>query len=144
MAQTLRQEITFSAPPGMLFGIYMASKAHAEATGAKASISHRAGGTFMAHAGHIRGRNLAIVRDRLIVQTWRGSNWKEDDLDSILVLRFSKAGTGGRVSMVHVNVPDAHAKSINRGWHQYYWKPWKAYLKTRALPASRRAGRATR
>ncbi|PWU23031.1 MAG: hypothetical protein C5B48_09335 [Candidatus Rokuibacteriota bacterium] len=144
MAQTIRQEIAFSAPPGVLFGIYMASKAHAAATGAKASISRRVGGKFMAHAGHIRGRNLAIVRDRLIVQTWRGSNWKKDELDSILVLRFSKAGAGGHLSMVHVNVPDAHAKSINSGWHQYYWKPWKAYLKTRALQASRRPGRASR
>lgn len=86
----------------------------------------------MAHAGRLRGRNLAIVPKRLIVQSGRGSNWKKPDLDSILVLVFSKIRGGGRISMVHVNVPDAHAASISRGWGQYYWKPWRAYLRKEA------------
>jgi activator of HSP90 ATPase len=63
------------------------------------------------------------------VQSWRASNWRKRDLDSILVLVFSKVRGGSRVAMVHMNVPDAHAASINRGWNEYYWKPWKAYLR---------------
>ena len=102
------------------------------ATGAKAVMSRAVGAKFMAHAGHLRGRNLAIVSKRLIVQSWRGSNWKKRDLDSILVLVFSRVRGGGRISLVQVNVPDAHASSINRGWLQYYWKPWKAHLRRKS------------
>jgi hypothetical protein len=70
-----------------------------EATDAKAVMSRRVGGTFSAHAGHLRGRNLAIVPKRLIVQSWRGSNWKKGDLDSTLVLVFSLIGLRAGVAL---------------------------------------------
>src|SRR5215510_8606811 len=122
MPKTIQQSVTFPASPATLFDIYMSSRKHAAATGAKAQMSRAVGGRFMAHDGHLRGRNLAIVRGRLIVQSWRSSNWKKRDLDSILVLVFSRVRGGGRVSLVQVNVPDANAASINRGWVEYYWK----------------------
>ena len=129
MPKTLQQKVSFRASPGALFDIYLNSRKHTAATGATAKMSRSVGGRFMAHAGHLRGRNLAIIPKRLIVQSWRGSNWKTGDLDSILVLVFSAARGGARVSMVHANVPDAHAASINRGWVTYYWRPWTAYLR---------------
>ena len=114
MPTTLQQRVTFRASPATLFDIYINSRKQT-ATGATAIVSRRVGGRFMAYAGHIRGRNLAIVSRRMIVQTWRGSDWKSGDLDSILMLVFSKMRRGARVSMVHANVPDAHAASIKRG-----------------------------
>jgi len=39
--------------------------------------------------------------------------------------------------MTHVNVPDANAASITRGWSEYYWKPFRKYLK-RARKGDRR------
>ena len=33
------------------------------------------------------------------------------------------SGGGGRITLTHVNVPDANAASINRGWRQYYRRP---------------------
>ena len=137
MPRTIQQTVTFRVPPDQLFDTYLSSRKHTAATGARAVMSRTVGGKFTAHAGHLKGQNLTIVSKRLIVQSWRGSNWKKRDLDSILVLVFSRAQGGGRISMVHVNVPDAHASSINRGWRQYYWKPWKASL--RRKPARRRS-----
>ncbi len=129
MPKTIQQKATFRASPERLFDIYLSSRKHSAATGAKALMSRRVGGKFMAHAGHLHGRNLAIVRKRLIVQSWRATTWRKRDLDSVLVLVFSRVRGGGRVSLVHVNVPDAHAASINKGWGAHYWKPWKAYLR---------------
>ncbi len=129
MPKTIQQRVSFRASPETLFDIYLSSRKHAAATGAKATMSRTVGARFVAYAGHLRGRNLAIVSKRLIVQSWRGANWKKRDLDSILVLVFSRVRGGGRISMVHANVPDAHAASISRGWGTYYWKPWKAYLR---------------
>jgi activator of HSP90 ATPase len=129
MPRTLQQTTSFRASPDVLFDIYLDSRKHTAVTGATARMSRSVGARFTAYAGHIRGRNLAIVPKRLIVQSWRGSDWKSSDLDSVLVLVLSKARRGARVSLVHANVPDAHAASINRGWATYYWKPWKAYLR---------------
>ena len=129
MPRTIQQRVTFRASPDKLFDIYLSSRKHTAATGAKAVMSRKVGGKFTAHGEHLKGRNVAIVPKRLIVQAWRAANWKKSDLDSVLVLAFSKAPGGGRVSMTHVNVPDANAASITRGWRDYYWKPWKAYLR---------------
>jgi activator of HSP90 ATPase len=127
--KTIQQAVTFRASPERLFDIYLSSRLHSAATGARAVMSRKVGGAFMAHGGHLRGRNLAIVPGRLVVQSWRGSNWKKRDLDSTLVLAFSRAPGGGRIAMTHVNVPDANAASITRGWSDYYWKPFRKYLK---------------
>ena len=111
MPKTIQQKATFRASPETLFDLYLSSRKHSAATGAKAMMSRKVGGKFTAHAGHLHGRNLAIVPKRLIVQSWRGSDWKKRDLDSILVLVFSRVRGGGRISMVHMNVPDAPASS---------------------------------
>jgi activator of HSP90 ATPase len=131
MSKTIHQTVTFRASPDALFDTYLSSRKHSAATGAKAVMSRRVGATFSAHAGHLHGRNLAVVPKRLIVQSWRASNWKKRDLDSTLVLVFSRVPGGGRISMTHVNVPAANAASLTRGWDDYYWKPWKKYLRHR-------------
>ena len=131
MPKTIQQKATFRVSPDVLFELYLNSRQHSAATGAKATMTWKVGGTFTAHAGHLRGRNLAIVPKRLIVQSWRATNWKKHDLDSVLTLVFSRVRDGGQVAMVHANVPDAHAASITRGWKDYYWDRWRAYLRRR-------------
>jgi len=131
MPRTIQQKATFRVSPDVLFELYLNSRQHSAATGAKATMTWKVGGTFTAHAGHLRGRNLAIVPKRLIVQSWRATNWKKHDLDSVLTLVFSRVRDGGQVAMVHANVPDAHAASITRGWKDYYWDRWRAYLRRR-------------
>lgn len=129
MPKTILQTVKFSASPEQLFYIYMDSKKHSAAIGARATISRTMGGRFTAHDGWIRGKNLAIVPKRMIVQSWRGADWRKNDLDSILILTFTKVRGGGRITLVHANVPDQWYARINRGWNTHYWKPWKAYLR---------------
>lgn len=131
MPKTIRQAVKFSVAPGMLFDIYLDSKKHSAATKAKASVSRRVGGSFRAFGGALRGKNLAIVPKRMIVQSWRGADWKKADTDSILILTFQRASRGGQINLVHANVPDRCYAGIQKGWYKYYWRPWKAYLSGR-------------
>jgi activator of HSP90 ATPase len=135
MAKTIQQTTRFSVPPDVLFDIYLDSKKHSAATNSKASVSRRVGGKFSAFHGMLQGRNLAIIPKRMIVQSWRGSDWKQPDLDSILILTFSKAPGGGQVNLVHANIPDHASPGIRRGWPKYYWKPWRTYLKKKSANA---------
>jgi activator of HSP90 ATPase len=128
MTKPIHQSVVFRARPEELFEIYLDSEEHTAATGAPARLSRKAGGSFTAWSGQLRGRNLIITPGRLIVQAWRATHWKASDLDSILVLQFSKAPGGGRVDLVHVNVPEHDHKGVSQGWPKYYWKPWKKYL----------------
>ncbi len=93
MTKAIQQSVKFPAPPEVLFEMYMDSKKHSESTGAPATISRQAGGKFTAFGGQLSGKTLAVVPNKMIVQSWRGP-WKAEDLDSILVITFEKMDRG--------------------------------------------------
>ena len=128
MTKPIVQTVTFRASPAELYELYMDSRKHSAATGAPAKLSRKAGGRFTAHGPALRGRNLLLIPGRMIVQAWRSTMFKKTDADSILVLTFSKAAGGGRVDLVHANVPIQDHEGVRKGWPRYYWKPWKSYL----------------
>ena len=128
MTPAIQQSVEFEASPGVLYELYMDSKQHSLATGAPAKVDRKAGGAFTAFGGQLTGRTLLLAPKQMIVQTWRAEGWKKTDPDSILVLRFSKTKTGGRVDLVHVNVPKYDHAGVTDGWRHYYWEPWSVYL----------------
>jgi activator of HSP90 ATPase len=128
MTEAIQQSVEFPASPEDLFEIYMDSKKHSEATGGKAKLGRKAGNPFTAFGGLLRGKNLLVVPGKMVVQAWRSSGWKKTEPDSILVLTFSQTPTGGRVDLVHANVPEHDLAGVTKGWNKYYWEPWRAYL----------------
>ena len=139
MPKTIEQAIAFPAPPGRLYKLYLSAREHEAACGGwgKAKIDAKVGGQ-MTMAPYIQGKFLALVPGRMIVQTWRGGDWRKGDLESVLILTFQAAGKGSRLTMVHANLPDHKARSIGSptdGWMKHYWNPWKAYLRKRKRPA---------
>jgi activator of HSP90 ATPase len=131
MPKTFTQSLFFDAPPSALFELYTDARLHAEATGAGAAIEPAAGRAFTAWDGYIGGVNLHVVKDRMVVQTWRSADWSDKDEDSILVLLFEPERSGTRLLLTHANVPDEEAVELRKGWTEYYWKPWKAWLKSK-------------
>jgi len=128
--KTIIQKIKFRAAPKILYEMYMDSKKHSKLTGTKAVLSGKAGGPFSAHGGYCWGRNLMLVPNKMIVQTWRAADWTKKDPDSIFILTFDPSKGGAEVTMVHANVPDRHAAHLNQGWKDHYWKHWRSYIKT--------------
>jgi activator of HSP90 ATPase len=124
--------IFHNATPAELYELFMDSDKHSAATGAPAEISRKVGGKWSAFNGMICGKNLAFLPNQMIVQTWRSTAWKKADPDSILVVRFEKPTSGGAtVHLTHVGVPPYDHKGVTQGWMNYYWKPWRKYLKGR-------------
>lgn len=120
-----------NATPAKLYALFMDSAKHTAATGATAKISSKVGGKWSAFGGMILGKNLVLIPNRMIVQTWRSSEWKKTDADSILVVSFEKSASGGaQVDLVHVGVSEYDHKGVTEGWVKYYWEPWSAYLTT--------------
>jgi len=131
MTAPIRQSVRFNASPAVPYDIYMDSNKHSAATGAPARISRKVGGRFTAWGSALSGHNLLLVPDKIIVQARRSVMFKKSDPDSILVLQFTKAASGCRVNLVHVNVPPQDHRGVTAGWPKYYWKPWKKYLAKR-------------
>lgn len=128
MPETIQQKVKFNIPPEELFKIYMNSKKHSAACGHKTYVSKKVGDNFSVPP-YLFGKNLVIIPKKMIVQAWREHDWKKTDLDSILILSFSKVKGGGLIHLVHANLPDKIYKAIHRGWHIHYWNPWRNYIR---------------
>ena len=123
----IRQSVTFKEGPHEVYELLMDSRKHARFTGTKARISRREGGKFTAYDGYIEGINLNIVRDRKIVQSWRGSDWPEGHY-SRATFSLKKVKNGTHLTFTQSRVPEQYYHDINQGWRDYYWKPMKEML----------------
>ena len=129
MARTIVQKVVFkNTTPKALYDLYMNAEKHSIVTAAKAKISEKEGSKFSAHDGYITGKNLQLVKNRLIVQAWRGSDWDRSDVDSTFIIYLESKGKDVVLHAIHANLPDGQAAGIDEGWRTYYWEPWKKYL----------------
>src|SRR5215212_4337986 len=137
MPKTIYQKIVFkNANPKDLYDLYMDAKKHSTATGAPAKISAKEGEGYSAHNGYISGKNLQLVKNKLIVQTWRAQSWEKADVDSTFIIFLEEKGKDVVLHATHANIPDKYVESITKGWHNHYWKPWKKYLKGKPVAKS--------
>lgn len=131
MPRTIQIAVSLPAPPARLYAQYLNAKTHAAITGAPAKVAPKAGTPFRAFGGMLSGRILYLVPKRVIVQSWRSTHWAKRDIESTLILTFYAVSGGGRIELVHVNVPEHDFAGVSEGWQKYYWVPWRAYLARR-------------
>ncbi len=112
--------------PESLYAMYLDAAQHAAFTGGgQASIAAAADTDWSASGGRIHGRILALIPGRRIVQSWRGFEWRDDEADTILILRFSPADAGARVDLAHTDAPERLYATLMDGWRSRYWEPWR-------------------
>jgi activator of HSP90 ATPase len=128
MPRTVALAIELPCTAARLYRMYLDKKQHAAITGSPVTIASRPGSPFKAFGGALTGRILQVVPHRLIVQSWRSTQFGRHDIDSTLILSFWPAKRGGRIELTHVNVADTDFAGVSEGWSRYYWLPWRAYL----------------
>ena len=132
MSKTITQTVKFKGASAKdLYNLYMNAKQHSTVTGAPAEITKKAGEKWKAYKGAIRGKNLLVSANKMVVQTWRARGFGRGTPDSILTLRFEDTGEGAQVRMVHALVPEESHPSVKKGWNDFYWKKWRSHLKSR-------------
>jgi activator of HSP90 ATPase len=131
MNKVIEQNILFKGSTAeQLFDIFMNPEKHSEIHGnAATKISSKEGESFSLINGNLTGKNLLVIPNRMIVQTWRGNVWDKPDLDSILALVFTNTPKGAKIQLVHAFTPD----QFNELWEQVYWKPIREFLKRRQM-----------
>jgi activator of HSP90 ATPase len=129
MSKTIVQDVVFkNTSPGDLYELYMDEKKHSIATGAPAKITSTESTSYSAHNGYISGKNLQLITNKLIVQSWRAQSWPAEDVDSTFVIYLEPIGPDTLLHAIHANIPDSAVEGIDAGWHKMYWEPWKLYL----------------
>jgi activator of HSP90 ATPase len=134
MPKTIIQTVVFKNTNAKdVYNLYMDEKKHSQVTRAPARISQKEGSTYSVHNDYITGKNLRLVKNKLIVQSWRAQDWKSSDLDSTFVISLQQKGKNVELQAIHANIPDKHVKGIDKGWHDHYWEPWKRFLAGKPL-----------
>ncbi len=132
MAKTITEKVVFkNTTAKVLYDMYMNEKRHSEVTGGTAKIIAKEGTSYSVFDESITGKNLQLIKDTLIVQTWRGSDWDKNESDSIFIIKLEPKGKDVALKMIHANIPSKHVDGIKKGWNDYYWEPWKKYLEAK-------------
>ena len=128
MQRIVQHSVSLPAEPARPYTMYLDPAQHAGFTGGLVRIAAAPGAEFWAFDGRIHGRILHLTPGRQIVQTWRSFEWAADDVDSILALTFEAEGSGARLELVQVNVPDRLYETLQKNWPMRYLDPWRAFV----------------
>jgi len=93
-----------------------------------AQCSHTIGAEHKAHVGYIRGKNLELVPNEKIVQTWRSLSFKDSDEDSLLTVILKPIKEGTEITLIHNNLTDSET-DVEKGWFTHYFEPMNRYFK---------------
>lgn len=128
MSDQIKVTATFPVPPKRIYSAWLSSKEHSTMTGAKATASTKAGGKFSAWDRYISGKNLELVPNKRILQSWRSTEFLKEHLDSYLLIKLDEVKGGTKVTLVHSEIPDGRSAAYKKGWIDFYFKPMKSYF----------------
>ncbi len=124
--KTIEQEIIIKGTPHEIYEVFMDAKKHSKLTESKAKVSREVGGSFSIYEGALSGKNVELIQDKKIVQTWRGDgeNWPKGYYSKITLI-FEPDDKGTLIKFTHIDIPEASYESVKEGWDMYYWEPLK-------------------
>jgi len=118
------------AKPEEVYDSWLSSDGHSRMTGSPATVSAEIGGDFEAWDGYIQGRNLELNPGKRIVQSWRTSEFTEDEPDSIIEINLESVGDQTKLTLHHTGLPP-HGGQYEQGWVDSYFEPMKEYFLAR-------------
>jgi uncharacterized protein YndB with AHSA1/START domain len=127
--ETIRQSVSLPASPHDVYEALLDSKKRSRFTGCIAKISRKVGGTFRAMES-LRGRNVELIPDQKIVQTWRCDieGWPKDHFSTLTIL-LKPTASGTQLNFEQIAVPAACVHWIAKASLENYWQPLEAMLR---------------
>lgn len=110
-----------------IYKSWLSTQGHTKMTGGIAFISDKVGDVFTVWDGLIKGENLELIPYNKIVQSWRSSNFDDNEEDSQIEITLTEINGETELSLTHKNVPKNSEQYI-KGWDEHYFTPMKAYF----------------
>jgi activator of HSP90 ATPase len=123
----INQEVEFDVSCREVYELLMDGEKHAAFTGAPCTMSREVGGKYTCYGDYIEGKNLKVVPDKKIVQTWVGKDFPEGAVSKVT---FEFVDDGGKCKLIftHEDVPVDLTEGIEKGWKEHYWDKMKEFL----------------
>ncbi len=126
--ESIRVSAVIPAGPQQVFDAWMSSAGHTAMTGSAATVGERPGTSFTAWDGYISGKTLEMDPPRRILQSWRTTDFAEEDPDSSLEVLLEKVKGGTRITLVHTEIPAGQGGEYRKGWLDFYFRPMKDHF----------------
>ena len=125
MEFTLKTKI--DATPEQIYKAWLSSEGHTNMTGGSATISDKIGENFIAWDGYIEGKNIELEPFKRILQSWRTSQFEEEEEDSQIEILLNEIDGQTELTLIHSNVPESGEHYI-KGWDNHYFQPMPKFL----------------
>ena len=112
---TIEQSIIINAEPREVYNAFMDPKKHFHSL-EPGYLHPKSRGKITAWDGYIFGKNLKLVKGKLIQQEWQDKDWPKGYPPSNLKLTFTKKGNRTQLAMVHSKVPKKELADYAKGW----------------------------
>jgi len=120
--------VILQASAEKIFNTWLSSRGHTAMTGGKAKFSKKVGGTYTAWNGYITGKNLEIKPYQYIKQSWRTSEFEEEQADSIVEIELKQITPGScQLTLIHSDLGPKDAQ-YEHGWIDNYFEPMQRYF----------------
>lgn len=128
MSESIKLTANFSVKPKVIYNAWLSGKEHTAMTGGKATASAKTGGSYSAWDNYIKGKNLELVKNKRILQSWRSSEFPKDCMNSFLLIKLDETAAGTKLTIIHSEIPVGQGKSYKSGWVEHYFNPMKEYF----------------
>lgn len=127
MKETIEITKIFNSSPTSIYHAWLDSDLHGKMTGGEAICGKQVGDDYSAWDGYIVGKNIELIENFKIVQTWRTSQFSEADEDSILTITLKGTSIGTELVLSHTNIPEGQTQ-YEQGWIDHYFTPMGAFF----------------
>ena len=127
MKESLELVHHFNVPPSVIYRAWLDSAEHTNMTGGQANCSAHIGDSFTAWDDYIEGKNIQLIDNQEIVQSWRTIEFEEDEEDSLLTIRLKETKSGTELTLIHTNIPEGQTQ-YESGWVDNYFTPMSEYF----------------
>jgi len=117
----------FNTTAKKIYETWLSSEGHTKMTGGSAIISDKIGDKFIAWDGYIEGKNIDLEPNKRIFQTWRTSQFNEDEDDSQIEVLLNEVDGKTELTLIHTNLSES-GEHYKIGWQDHYFEPMGKYF----------------
>ena len=117
----------FNTTSKKIYDTWLSSEGHTKMTGGSAIISNKIGDKFTAWDGYIEGVNIDLEPNKRIFQTWRTSQFNEDEEDSEIEVLLNEVDGKTELTLIHTNLSES-GEHYKNGWEDNYFEPMGKYF----------------
>lgn len=126
--EDLELEIILDASATQIYNDWLSDDGHSEMTGGEATGSKVVGFEFTAWDDYITGKNLELIENKKIVQSWRTVEFPADKPDSHLEIELEEISENQtKLKLKQSNLQIGDAKKYSDGWKMHYFEPMAEY-----------------